>query len=419
MTGIKKPRGTIDILPGQARLWQRAEAVMRKTAALYGFEEMRFPTFEQTELFSRGVGGTTDIVQKEMYTFPDREGRSLTLRPEGTACIARSVIENGLYSGAMPLKYYYIANFFRYEKPQAGRSREFWQFGTELFGADGPEGDATVILLADRTLKELGLSGCRLNLNMIGCKNCRPAYQAALVECFRSKENELCPTCRERLETNPLRILDCKDPSCSALVNGAPRSEDHLCADCREHFARLKELLSSAGVEYTVNPRIVRGLDYYTGAVFEFISDKIGAQSTVCGGGRYGGLIAELGGPDLSGVGFGMGLTRIILAMEAEGLADGTSGGAQVYIAPTGDGEREAAFALAEQLRALGIRAETDLAHRSLKAQMKYADKTGAEHTIVLGTDELETGSCTLADMRTGEKKKIALSAREIHEILK
>ena len=418
MTNIKKPRGTLDILPAETRAWRYVEDMIRKEAAASGFEEIRFPTFESTELFDRGVGGTTDIVQKEMYTFTDRDGRSLSLRPEGTAGVARSVIENGLYAGAMPLKLYYLTNFFRYEKPQAGRSREFFQFGTELYGADGPEGDAEVITLADRVLRRLGLKSCALRINSIGCADCRPAYREALVEYFRAHEPELCPTCRERLETNPLRILDCKSPVCAAIAAGAPKTVDYLCGHCRDHFTRLQKLLDCCGIPFAVDPRIVRGLDYYTGTVFEFISEGIGAQGTVCGGGRYGGLLSELGGPDMSGVGFGMGLTRLLLAMQAEGALPALDGGPQVYLAPIGDDERGKAFALTAELRALGVRAETDLVGRSLKAQMKYADKLGAQNTIVLGTDELSAGECTLLHMATGEKKRIPLSAPSIAENL-
>ena len=411
MTNIKKPRGTLDILPAETRAWRYVEDMIRKEAAASGFEEIRFPTFESTELFDRGVGGTTDIVQKEMYTFTDRDGRSLSLRPEGTAGVARSVIENGLYAGAMPLKLYYLTNFFRYEKPQAGRSREFFQFGTELYGADGPEGDAEVITLADRVLRRLGLKSCALRINSIGCADCRPAYREALVEYFRAHEPELCPTCRERLETNPLRILDCKSPVCAAIAAGAPKTVEYLCGHCRDHFTRLQKLLDCCGIPFAVDPRIVRGLDYYTGTVFEFISEGIGAQGTVCGGGRYGGLLSELGG-------FGMGLTRLLLAMQAEGALPALDGGPQVYLAPIGDDERGKAFALTAELRALGVRAETDLVGRSLKAQMKYADKLGAQNTIVLGTDELSAGECTLLHMATGEKKRIPLSAPSIAENL-
>ena len=287
-----------------------------------------------------------------------------------------------------------------------------------MYGADGPEGDAEVITLADRVLRRLGLKSCALRINSIGCADCRPAYREALVEYFRAHEPELCPTCRERLETNPLRILDCKSPVCAAIAAGAPKTVEYLCGHCRDHFTRLQKLLDCCGIPFAVDPRIVRGLDYYTGTVFEFISEGIGAQGTVCGGGRYGGLLSELGGPDMSGVGFGMGLTRLLLAMQAEGALPALDGGPQVYLAPIGDDERGKAFALTAELRALGVRAETDLVGRSLKAQMKYADKLGAQNTIVLGTDELSAGECTLLHMATGEKKRIPLSAPSIAENL-
>ena len=416
---IKKQRGTADILPSEMLLWQYIEKTMREEAALYGFEETRFPTFEATELFARGVGGTTDVVQKEMYTFEDRDGRSISLRPEGTAGVARSVLENGLLSGSMPLKFYYIANFFRYEKPQAGRSREFYQFGTEMYGSDSPAGDATVILLAGNVLKKLGIKSCTLHINSIGCPGCRPSFREALVKYFSQYKDELCPTCRSRLETNPLRILDCKSPICSKIAENAPKTLDYLCDDCKSRFDELQHILSAAGAEFRVDSSVVRGLDYYTGTVFEFIQENIGAQSTICGGGRYNGLIEELGGPSTPAVGFGMGITRVILAMQQEGVVPLLTPAADVYIAPLGSDTAEQAFRLTEQLRTLGVRADTDLVGRSLKAQMKYADKQGARYTLVIGGDEAANGTATLKSMTGGESVTVPLDAQKIRDAIK
>ncbi len=318
---IQKIKGTMDILPEEAVTFRHLENIMREEAANYGFGEIRTPTFEWTELFVRGVGDTTDVVQKEMYTFADRdEERSITLRPEGTAGVVRALIENGKHADTMPQKFYYLVNCFRHEKPQAGRSREFFQFGTEMFGASDPASDATVIALAASVLRRIGLRSIRLHINSIGCASCRPAYREALVRHFSAHREELCDTCRDRLERNPLRLLDCKSPICSAIAAKAPRTVDHLCPDCRTHFDTLTKTLDRMGIEYVIDPAIVRGLDYYTRTVFEFIAEGIGAQSTVCGGGRYDGLVSSLGGPELPGIGFGMGITRVILAMQAEGI---------------------------------------------------------------------------------------------------
>ncbi len=415
---IKKQRGTADILPNEMLLWQYIEKTMREQAALYGFEETRFPTFEATELFSRGVGGTTDIVQKEMYTFEDKNGTSLTLRPEGTACVARSVMENGLLAGAMPLKLYYLTNFFRYEKPQAGRSREFFQFGTEMYGSDSPEGDATVILLANSVLKKLGIKSFGLHINSIGCPNCRPNYRNALVEYFKQYESELCPTCQARLETNPLRILDCKSPICKKIAENAPQTTDYLCDECEGKFNSLKEILDVSGASYVVDSNIVRGLDYYTGTVFEFIQENIGAQSTICGGGRYNGLIAELGGQPTPAVGFGMGITRVILAMEQENAIPDLATGADIYIAPLDSSVKSIAFRLVQALRDMGVHAETDLVGRSLKAQMKYADKQKAKYVLVIGESEVQNGTATLKSMSGGSQIQVALDAKAIFDII-
>ena len=418
MANFQKPKGTLDILPAESEIWLYVEDIIKKQAELFGFGQIRFPTFEATELFNRGVGGSTDIVQKEMYTFTDKDGSSLTLRPEGTACVARSVLENGLYAGAMPIKLYYLANFFRREKPQAGRSREFWQFGTELFGSENPEADATVIILADSIFGKLGLKSIELRLNSIGCPECRTDYRAALLKHFENNKDTLCETCKGRTETNPLRILDCKSPVCKDIAKDAPKTIDFLCDQCGEHFNKLKNLLDISGVEYKVDTNIVRGLDYYSKTVFEFINEGIGAQSTVCGGGRYDGLIEELGGQPLAGVGFGMGLTRLIQSLRDEELLPETNNAPEIYIAPLGTSASEKAFLLTEGLRKNGIKAETDLCGRSLKAQMKYADKTGAHFVLVLGDNELAGNEAVLQNMQTGEKLKIDLSIDSIIKIV-
>ena len=406
---IQKIKGTMDILPDKTPLFRYIEGIMREEAEKYGFGEIRLPTFELTELFVRGVGDTTDVVQKEMYTFLDGED-SITLRPEGTAGVARALIENGKYGDTMPQKYYYIMSCFRHEKPQAGRTREFFQFGPEMFGADTPAADATVIALAYSVLTRLGITGIRLHLNSIGCKSCRPAFREALTEHFSAHTAELCDTCRERLSKNPLRLLDCKSPICSAIAKKAPRTVDHLCADCADHFEKLCTLLDAMNIPYVVDPGIVRGLDYYTRTVFEFVAEGIAAQSTVCGGGRYDGLVESIGGPALSGIGFGMGITRVIMAMEKEGLADIPVANPRLYIATLGDKAVPTAVALAERLRHEGLFVECDLVGRSLKAQMKYANKLGADYTLILGDSEIESGRAMLRDMKNSEQTEIELA---------
>lgn len=399
----------MDILPGEVSLWQTIEAAARRVSENFGFSEIRFPTFEATELFTRGVGGTTDVVQKEMYSFEDREGRSFTLRPEGTACVVRSLIENGLCGEAMPQKLFYLINCFRYEKPQAGRSREFFQFGTECFGSEAPMADATVIALAHDFLKELGIEHIALHINSIGCPHCRPRYRDALHAYFNGHRDELCDTCKDRLDRNPMRILDCKSPICSRLAADAPKTLDFLCEDCRTHFDTLKACLEAQDIPYTVDASVVRGLDYYTRTVFEFIAPDIGAQSTVCGGGRYDGLVKELGGPSLPACGFGMGITRLILAMEAAGVTPPAPKKPALYIAPLGDAARRFALSTVAALRRAGIAAECDIVGRSLKAQMKYADKIGAAYTLLLGDNEIAADRAALKKMDDSSQRDIAL----------
>lgn len=407
---IQKPRGTMDILPEDTGLWQYIEKTARNTAEVFGFKEVRFPSFEDTALFHRGVGDTTDVVQKEMYTFTDRDGRSLTLRPEGTASVARLLIENGKCTDTMPLKLFYLINCFRYEKPQAGRSREFFQFGVEMFGAASAMADVNVIALADRVIKNLGITGTTLHINSIGCPKCRPLYHAALKEYFSTHVEELCDTCKTRLETNPLRIIDCKSPVCSKLAENAPKMIDYLCGDCKAHFETLKNGLETVGIDYSIDTRIVRGLDYYTRTVFEFIAGGIGAQSTVCGGGRYDGLIQSVGGPALAGIGFAMGITRLILAMEQSGVKIPEPAKPALYIASMGESAAVRALAICQNLREVGIYAESDVVGRSLKAQMKYADKTGALYTLIIGDSELESGKAMLKNMTDSSQQEVDLN---------
>lgn len=405
---IQKAKGTLDILPEQAGTWQYIENTIRNLCSIYGFSETRVPTFESTELFSRGVGDTTDIVQKEMYTFTDRESRSFTLRPEGTAGIMRSVIENSLYSETLPLKLYYIMNCFRYEQPQAGRSREFWQFGIEHMGSVSAVTDSEVISLADRLFTILGVGDdIGLNINSIGCPVCRPEYNKKLKEYLTEKYDDLCDTCKIRFEKNPMRTLDCKSKICKSIVAEAPKSKDHLCPDCEDHFKSLQNYLGSAGIKYEINPLIVRGFDYYTKTVFEFVSNSIGAQGTVCGGGRYDGLCEMIGGPKLPGIGFGLGLTRLIACIEAKKAYVPEKRTPKVYIAalPSADDsiQRES-FRIVTELRQEGVYAVTDNMNRSFKSQMKYADKINAKYTCILGESELSSGNVQIKNMKTSEQ---------------
>ncbi len=403
---IRKPTGTSDFFPEDTEKLRYVEATAKQTAARFGFGEIRTPTIEATELFARGVGGTTDVVQKEMYTFVDRDGPSITLRPEGTAGVARAIIENGKYGDAMPLKYYYIINCFRHERPQAGRFREFSQFGVELFGSESPLADATIIALADSIISDLGIEQTSLHLNSIGCPNCRPAYHAKLKEYFTSRRDELCDTCKGRLETNPMRILDCKSPVCKSIAKDAPKSAEHLCSDCKAHMDKLSAALDKMGIAYELDTSIVRGLDYYTRTVFEFVCSSIGAQSTICGGGRYDGLMEELGGSHLPACGFGMGITRLLPAVKFPPKAAGPT----LYIASLGEAAQLYAMETANALRKAGISAECDVIGRSLKAQMKYANKLGARYTLMVGDSEIEAGSANLRDMQEGSQTEVKLN---------
>jgi len=405
----KAPRGTNDIVPRESVKWRYIEDVTRKICRRYGFGEIRTPVFEHTELFERGVGDTTDIVQKEMYTFDDKGGRSITLRPEGTAGAARAYLERHLYAEAQPSKLFYNITCYRYEKPQAGRLREFHQFGAECYGAKGPAVDAEIIMLAKSVLDELRIPGLRLNINSIGCPKCRGDYSNALREYFKPRYDELCDTCKSRYEKNPLRILDCKNDHCKELCEGAPMLLDYICEECAGHFEGLKKYLEAAEIEYYVDSTIVRGLDYYTKTVFEFKSMLEGTQGTVCGGGRYDGLIQEIGGEPTPGIGFAMGIERIILAMEAAGVMPELDESPELFIATLGDEADLYSMSFIKKLREEGLSVVRDYTGRSLKAQMKYADKLGAKYSVVLGESELAAGRAQLKNMTTGETKEINL----------
>lgn len=405
----KKIKGTEDVLPKDSYRWQFVEDVMRKESASYGFKEIRTPVFEHTELFARGVGQTTDVVQKEMYTFDTKGGESVTLRPEGTAGAARAVLEHGLVNDSLPIKASYFVSCYRYEKPQAGRLREFHQFGLECYGTQSPVADAELICAAQSIFDRLGIKQLRLEINSIGCPTCRAEYHKALKEYFYGYKDELCETCNSRLEKNPMRILDCKSPVCSKIAQGAPKITDYLCDECKEHFASVQEYLDAAGVEYTVNPTIVRGLDYYTKTVFEFVTDFIGAQGTVCGGGRYDGLIEELGGKHLPSLGFAMGIERLLMLMDKQGIEIPKPSTCDLYVAVMGEKASLKSFEIIKAVRSCGLIAETDVVGRGLRAQMKYADKIGAKFSMVLGDNEIEQGKAVIKNMSSGEQTEIVL----------
>lgn len=406
---ISIPKGTKDMLPEDAYKWHYVESKARETAALFGFKEIRTPMFEHTELFQRGVGETTDIVTKEMYTFLDKGNRSMTLRPEGTAGVARAFIENGLAQGVMPMKAYYLASVFRYERPQNGRLREHHQFGVELYGSDLPAADVEVISLAYAFLKSVGLKSLELNLNSIGCKTCRAEFNAALKKYIGDNLDNMCRQCRERFDKNPLRILDCKEEKCKVITAGAPKITDYLCDDCKAHLESVQNMLAALKIPFTVNPSVVRGLDYYTRTVFEFVSKDIGAQGTVCGGGRYNNLVEEVGGKSTPAVGFGLGLERLLLVLENTGNLVAEKERDDLYIASMG--ERACAYVpvLVSDLRAQGVKTEFDIMARGLKAQMKYADKNGAKFVVVIGDDEIDRGTVTVKRMETGETVEVAI----------
>ncbi|MGN0455832.1 MAG: histidine--tRNA ligase [Acutalibacteraceae bacterium] len=415
----KRVYGAEDVLPKDSYKWQFVESLMRSEADAFGFKEIRTPVFEHTELFRRGVGDTTDVVQKEMYTFDTKGGTSLTLRPEGTAGAARALLEHAIYNYGLPVKVYYLVSCYRYEKKQANRYREFHQFGLETYGTASPAADAEMICAAQSIFDRLQIGDkLTLELNSIGCPKCRAKYYEALKEYFSQYTSELCETCLSRLERNPMRILDCKSPVCSKIAEGAPTVLDYICDDCREHFEGVKRLLDNAGVKYVVNPKIVRGLDYYTRTVFEFVTNSLGAQGTVCGGGRYDGLIEELGGQSLPSLGFALGIERLLALLDAEGVEIPKPDECGLYIAVMGDSAQAKAFDLLGQVRSCSIHAETDIVGRSLRAQMKYADKIGAKFSLVLGDNEIAENKAELKNMETGEKRKINLDSRFADEFI-
>ena len=405
----KAIKGTKDVLPKDVHKNQYIEATALDIASKFGYKEIRTPVFEHTELFQRGVGDTTDVVQKEMYTFDDKGGRSITLRPEGTAGAVRSYLENGLCNEALPQKVCYLISCYRYEKPQAGRLREFHQFGVECFGSASPLADAEIIALAKSLFDTLGVKDLSLEINSIGCPTCRAEYHKALKEYFSSRKVELCNTCKSRLDRNPMRILDCKSPICHEIAEGAPVVIDYLCDECKEHFENVQKYLKAQNIEYTINPQIVRGLDYYTKTVFEFVSNSIGAQGTVCGGGRYDGLVEELGGQHTPSLGFAMGIERLMLLMEAQGCEFPEAEKPDLFIVALGEKATLKAVEIAKDMREEGFSALLDLNQRSVRAQMKYADKLGAKFNVVIGDNEVEAKTAKLKNMQTGEETEINL----------
>lgn len=403
----KSIKGTQDTLPSESYKIQFVEQSVLEIAKNYGYKEIRVPVFEHTELFQRGVGDTTDVVQKEMYTFEDKGGRSITLRPEGTAGVVRSYIEHGLFNEAQPQKVCYLISCYRYEKPQAGRLREFHQFGCECFGTASPAADAELISLVNDIFAFLDVKNLKIQINSIGCPECRKNYHKALQEYFESKKDELCGTCLGRLERNPMRILDCKSPVCSEIAKDAPKVTDYLCDECDDHFKKTQQYLDAMNIPYEVNPSIVRGLDYYTKTVFEFVSTEIGAQGTVCGGGRYDGLVEEIGGNHTPALGFAMGMERLLMLMEAQGIEFPPEAKCDLYIASMGENATLKASQIAADVRGNGMHAQFDIVGRSVKAQMKYANKIGAAYTVVLGDSEIEAGVAKVKNMADGSETEM------------
>ena len=407
----KAPRGTKDITPKDAYKWNYVENKFREICSLFGYEEMRTPVFEHTELFKRSVGDTTDIVQKEMYSFTDKGGRDITLKPEGTAGVVRAFIENKLYADTQPTKLFYITPCFRYERPQAGRQRQFHQFGIEALGSDKPSLDAEVIALAVQFFTEVGLKDLAVSINSVGCPTCRAEYNARLKEYLDKKSDVLCETCLERKDKNPMRVIDCKNPTCKENLNDIPFMVDHICDDCKDHFEKLQTYLKEMDINFVVDKTIVRGLDYYKKTAFEIISNDIGSQSTVCGGGRYDGLVEQLGGPKgVSGIGFALGAERLLLTMENNNIEIENPYATDIFIVTIGDEAKTKSFKLLKDLRTNHISAENNHLDRSVKAQFKYSDKINAKFTIVIGDDELANDTATLKNMSTSEQTTIKLS---------
>jgi histidyl-tRNA synthetase len=405
----KAARGTADILPEEQAYWRYIEKAIAEVTRLYGFQRIDTPTFEETGLFTRSVGEGTDIVEKEMYTFEDKGGNSITLSPEGTAPVCRAYIENGMFNLPQPVKLYYLTRFFRYERPQAGRLREYHQFGYEAFGDEDPALDAEVIDLASRFYASLGLKNLSLQLNSIGCRQCRPAYLDILKEYYSGHVNELCDDCKKRLVKNPLRLLDCKQPGCQAIADAAPASADNLCEPCAGHFTGLNKYLGLLGIPFKVNHRLVRGLDYYTRTVFEFHPEEEGSQSTIGGGGRYDGLIEELGGKPTPAIGFATGIERIILNLKRQGISAPATPPLRALIASMGDGAKDIAIKLTADLRKEGISAVTAAGGKSLKAQLRQANTLGARFAVIIGEDEVKAGTAALRDMSGASQETVPL----------
>lgn len=407
---IIAPKGTKDTLPSQVYKWHYVEQKFSEICDKYGFKEIRTPAFEHTELFKRGVGDTTDIVQKEMYTFDDHAHRSITLKPEGTSPVARAFIEHKQYAEVQPTKYCYITPCFRYEKPQSGRLRAFHQFGIEIFGTNSMLADADVICLGYDFLHDMGIKDIQLRINSVGCPACRQKHREALRKFLEPVYDQLCGTCKDRYERNPMRILDCKSDICQGLVKDAPDMIDYLCDECRDAFEDVKQNLDAMGIEYVVDPRIVRGLDYYTKTAFEFVTDSNGTQGTVCGGGRYDHLIEEIGGPPIPGVGFGLGIERLLMLMEENGVEIPQPEPVKAFIAVMGDSAKIFGLKLLRDLRSRGVKAEMDTLARNIKGQFKYADRLGAKYTVVIGDNELAEGIVSIKEMATSQQRQVKLS---------
>ncbi|MDO0822846.1 histidine--tRNA ligase [Desulfosporosinus nitroreducens] len=406
---IQRPKGTQDLLPGTIEQWQYLEETIRSVCREYGYEEIRTPMFEATELFQRGVGQTTDIVKKEMYTFQDKGDRSMTLRPEMTASVCRAYVEDKLYGQPQPMKLYYIGPMFRYERPQSGRFRQFHQFGIEVLGADQPIVDAEVISLVWNLYKRLGLIGLEVHVNSVGCPICRARHREQLQEFLAARKSKLCNDCQERFERNPLRILDCKNPSCQEETVGAPTTKDTLCEDCSTHFEKVLAILGRAGVVYRVNPRLVRGLDYYTKTAFEVMVEEIGAQSAICGGGRYDKLVEEIGGPPTPGIGFAMGIERVLAALQVQHKLPEEKPKLFAMLIALGEQAQIEGFALLSALRSQGMPVGMDLLGRSLKNQLKSANRQGVRYALILGEEELARKVLVIRDLTLGEQMEVSL----------
>jgi len=411
------PRGTKDILPDEVPLWQFLENTCRQVFELYGYREIRTPIFEVAELFSRSIGDTTDIVKKEMYTFADRKGRSLTLRPEETAPVVRACLENNLILSDQLVKLYYLGPMFRYERPQAGRQRQFHQAGVEAFGSDDPMLDAEIIQLSIKLFDKVGLKDLEVEINSVGCRKCKPNYREAVKKYFGEHVQNMCEDCKTRIELNPLRILDCKEAHCQKFIAQAPAAVDYLCSDCKDHFEKVTKALEGLSVRYRVNDRLVRGLDYYTKTTFEVVSKQLGAQNAICGGGRYDYLVEELGGKPTPAVGFALGLERVVEVMKELKIERAKKKGLDLFMAPLGEKAKDQVFLLLARLREKGISADMDYSKKSLRAQLKAADRLGASFAYIVGEVELEKGKGILRNMKTGEQNEIAFE--ELEEVIK